>query len=61
MDGSESFLQQKPNILEVFGSLMGSKMNMSKIKMVWIGKKKHSNERLVVLTPSTGVQIYLPY
>ena len=40
MDGSESRLQQILNILEVFGSLSGLKMNMSKMKMVWIGKKE---------------------
>ena len=46
MDGSESSLQQILNILEVFGSLSGLKMNMSKTKMVWIGKKKYSMEKL---------------
>ena len=46
MDGSESSLQQILNILEVFGSLLGLKMNMFKTKMVWIGKKKYSMEKL---------------
>ena len=46
MDGSESSLQQILNILEVFGSLSGLKMNMSKTKMVWIGKKKYSMDKL---------------
>ena len=46
MDGSESSLQQILNILEVFGSLSGLKMNMSKTKMVWIGQRKYSKEKL---------------
>ena len=46
MDGSESSLQQILNIFEVFGSLSGLKINMSKTKMVWIGKKKYSMEKL---------------
>ena len=46
MDDSESSLQQILNILEVFGSLSGLKMNMSKTKMVWLGKKKYSKEKL---------------
>ena len=46
MDGSESSLQQILNILEVFGSLSGLKMDMSKTKMVWIGQRKYSKEKL---------------
>ena len=34
MDGSESSFQQILNIFEVFGSLSGLKMNMSKTKMM---------------------------
>ena len=44
MDGSEGSLQQILNILEVFRSLSGLKMNMSKTKMIWIGKKQCSKE-----------------
>ena len=51
MDGSESSFQQILNILEVFGSLSGLKMNMSKTKMVWIGKKKTPWKNFAVLTP----------
>ena len=39
MDGSEDSLQEILNILEVFGTLSGLKMNKSKIKMIWIGRK----------------------
>ena len=46
MDGSEGSLQQILNILEVFGSLSGLKMNMSKTKMIWIGKKWYSQEKI---------------
>ena len=40
MDGSESSLQYTLNVLEIFGSLSGLKMNLSKTRMLWIGKKK---------------------
>ena len=46
MDGSEGSLQQILNILEVFGSLSGLKMNMSKTKKIWIGKKQYSREKI---------------
>ena len=34
MDGSESSLQYTMNVLEVFGSLSGLKMNLSKTKVI---------------------------
>ena len=47
MDGSESSLQHTMNVLfatyhecNVFGSLSGLQMNLSKTRMLWIGKKK---------------------
>ena len=46
MDGSENSLQRILNILEVFGSLSGLKINTSKTKMIWIGKKRQSKEKL---------------
>ena len=46
MDGSESSLQNTMNVLEVFGSLSGLKMNLSKTKVIWIGKKKFCKEKL---------------
>ena len=46
MDGSESSLQYTMNVLEVFGSLSGLKMNLSKTKVIWIGTKKSCKEKL---------------
>ena len=46
MDGSENSVRKILNILEVFGSLSGLKINTSKTKMIWIGKKRHSKEKL---------------
>ena len=47
MDGSEGSLQHTLNVIEVFGTLSGLKINLSKTKIVWIGKKKMSKEKLV--------------
>ena len=41
MEGSEGSLQEIVNILEVFGTISGLKMNTSKTKMIWIGRKKN--------------------
>ena len=46
MDGSESSLQYTLNVLEIFGSLSGLKMNLSKTRMLWIGKKKGCKEKI---------------
>ena len=46
MDGSESSLQHTMNVLVIFGSLSGLKMNLSKTRMLWIGKKKFCKEKL---------------
>ena len=40
LDGNESSLTAALNTLEIFGSLSGLKMNSSKSKMIWIGRKK---------------------
>ena len=42
MDDSKRPLQQKLNILEVFGSLSGLKMNMAKINLKWYGLEKRN-------------------
>ena len=34
------------NILEIFGSISGLKVNTEKTQIVWIGKKKHSKEKI---------------
>ena len=46
LDGSQKSLQTALNILELFGSLSGLKMNTEKTKMVWIGSRKHCREKL---------------
>ena len=46
LDGSQKSLQTALNILELFGSLSGLKMNTEKTKMVWIGSREHCREKL---------------
>ena len=46
LDGNRDSLVAALNTLEVFGSLSGLKINMEKTKLVWLGRKKHSREKL---------------
>ena len=46
LDGSQSSLTASLNTLEVFGSYSGLKMNTDKTKVIWIGRKKHSKDKL---------------
>ena len=46
LDGSHSSLKAALNILEIFGSYSGLKMNTSKTKVIWIGRKKYSKDKL---------------
>ena len=46
LDGSQSSLETALNIMELFGSLSGLKMNTEKTKIIWIGSKKHCKEKL---------------
>ena len=48
LDGSRSTLLAALNILAVFGNMSGLKVNMDKTKLVWIGKKRHSKDKLNV-------------
>ena len=48
LDGSEKSLKAALNTIEIFGSFSGLKMNTSKTKVVWIGRKKHSKDKLNV-------------
>ena len=48
LDGSTSSLQASLNTIEIFGSFSGLKMNTTKTKLVWIGRKKHSKDKLAV-------------
>ena len=46
LNGSQCSLQTTLNIMELFGSLSGLKMNTKKPKIIWIGNKKHCKEKL---------------
>ena len=48
LDGTTSSLQATLNILEIFGSLSGLNVNCDKTKLIWIGSKKDSKEKLNV-------------
>ena len=40
LDGSASSLDATLNVLKIFGSLSGLKINCDKTKLIWIGSKK---------------------
>ena len=46
LDGSVSSLQAALNTLEVFGNFSGLRMNREKTKVIWIGRKKYSKDKL---------------
>ena len=46
LDGSVGFLLAAVNTLEIFGTLSGLKINTDKTKLVWIGKKRYSKDKL---------------
>ena len=48
LHGSQSSLKATLNTLEIFGSYSGLKMNTSKTKVIWIGRKKYSKDKLQV-------------
>ena len=48
LDGSQSSLKAALNTLEIFGSYSGLKMNTSKTKVIWIGRKKYSKDKLQI-------------
>ena len=41
-------LQAALNTLEIYGNFAGLKMNKEKTKVIWIGRKKHSKDKLKV-------------
>ena len=47
LDGSNSSLQAAMNVLEIFGSLSGLKINSEKTRLIWIGSKKQSKDKLL--------------
>ena len=50
LDGSQSSLQAGLNTIETFGSYSGLKMNMSKTKTIWRGRKRYSRD-IINTTP----------
>ena len=46
LDGAGASLWAALNVLEIFGSLSGLKMNSEKTKVIWIGRKKHSKDKI---------------
>ena len=48
LDGSRDSLQAALNVLEIYGSLSGLRVNTEKTKIIWIGKRKHSKDKLLI-------------
>ena len=48
LDGTQNSLQAALNTLEIFGNFSGLKMNREKTRVIWIGRKKHSKDKLKV-------------
>ena len=48
LDGSQHSLQSALNTLEIYGNISGLKMNKEKTKVIWIGRKKFSKDKLNV-------------
>ena len=46
LDGSERSLLSALNTIEIFGTISGLKMNTSKTKLIWIGRKKYSKDKI---------------
>ena len=46
LDDSVDSLQAALNTLEIFGTMSGLKINTEKTKIVWLGRKKHSRDKL---------------
>ena len=48
LDGSYRSLEAALNVIEIFGNISGLKMNTTKTKVIWIGDKRHSTDKLPV-------------
>ena len=48
LDGSKDSLVAALNVLEIFGSMSGLHINTEKTKLIWIGKKRYSSDKLDV-------------
>ena len=47
LDGSGESMKAALNTLELYGSISGLKINTDKTKIVWIGKKRYSQDKLI--------------
>ena len=47
LDGSRKSMIAALNTLELFGTMSGLKINTDKTKIIWIGKKKYSQDQLI--------------
>lgn len=47
LDGTQTSLTDSLNTLEIFGTISGLKMNTENTKVIWIGKKKSSKDKLI--------------
>ena len=48
LDGSKTTLLPALNVLEIYGNMSGLKVSIDKTKLVWIGKKHFSKDKLDV-------------
>ena len=48
LDGSSSSFKAAQNMLEIFGSYSGLKVNTNKTKVIWIGREKFCKVKLQV-------------
>ena len=48
LNGCRDSLLAALNTIEIFGSISGLKVNTDKTKLVWIGKKRHSKDKLEI-------------
>ena len=46
LDGSKESLLAAKNTLEIFGNISGLKLNTEKTKLVWLGKKWYSQDKI---------------
>ena len=51
LDGSQESLHASLNTIEIFGTYSGLKMNKEKTKLIWIGRKKYSKDKLTTPYP----------
>ena len=50
LDGSQGSLRAASNTIEIFGSYSGLKMNKEKTRVIWIGRKRFSKDKLNINT-----------